>query len=141
MRNVVRLETAALVFLCTITAAAQQAAPGGRPLKQDYNSGEYLYRTFCASCHGNGGAGDGSVAEILRVPPPDLTLIARRNGGTFPRAGVFGAIDGRQAVRGHGPGDMPIWGDVLKSIEGHNEGIIRKRIDAIVIHIESLQAR
>jgi mono/diheme cytochrome c family protein len=44
---------------------------------QDYNSGEYLYRVFCASCHG--GAGDGSVAAILHVPPADLTAIARRN--------------------------------------------------------------
>ena len=118
------------------TAAAQRSQT-----RQDYNSGPYLYGAFCASCHGVRGAGDGVVADILRVRPPDLTAIAKRNGGTFPRDRVYAAIDGRQKVTGHGHADMPVWGDVLKTTEGQNEAVIKKRIDAVVEYLESIQTK
>jgi high-affinity iron transporter len=35
--------------------------------------GERIYRAQCASCHGNLGRGDGSVAATLVPPPADLT--------------------------------------------------------------------
>jgi mono/diheme cytochrome c family protein len=129
------------LWSCAMPLAGWQRSGGEmRPPKQDYNSGEYLYRAFCASCHGSHGTGDGSVANILRVPPSNLTQIARRNGGVFPRDRIFAAIDGRQTVRGHGPGEMPIWSDVLKTTESQNEAVIRKRLDALVTYVESLQS-
>ena len=106
-----------LVCLSTALAVAQRPALETRPPKQDYNSGEYLYRAFCASCHGGRGSGDGSVAGILRVPPANLTQIARQAGGTFPRDRVFAAIDGRQAIRGHGLGEMPVWGECSRRLK------------------------
>ena len=36
----------------------ETAAQRPKPARQDYNSGEYLYRTFCASCHGESAKGD-----------------------------------------------------------------------------------
>ncbi len=36
-------------------------------------SGEELYSTFCASCHGPEGRGDGIAAAVCRVSPADLT--------------------------------------------------------------------
>jgi putative copper resistance protein D len=36
-------------------------------------SGQALYRTHCASCHGGGGHGDGPAAAGLRPRPADLT--------------------------------------------------------------------
>ena len=49
--------------------------------------------------------------KYLKAPPPDLTLIAKRNGGTFPDTKIADLIDGRQPKNaGHGTSDMPIWG-------------------------------
>jgi mono/diheme cytochrome c family protein len=126
--------------VCFCAALAQRPSQETQPPRQDYNSGEYLYRAFCASCHGSRGRGDGPVAGMLRVAPPDLTSIARRNGGSFPRDRVLASIDGRQAVRGHGSAEMPVWGDVLKRTEGQNETVVRSRLAALVSHLESLQS-
>lgn len=35
--------------------------------------GRQTYEQNCVSCHGAGGAGDGKVAQTLRIPPADLT--------------------------------------------------------------------
>src|SRR5262245_63298397 len=89
-----RYVTAVIVLsMLTSGALARQARRGAAPPRQDYTSGEYLYRAFCASCHGPQGAGDGVVASTLRVPPPNLTTIALRNGGEFPAEQVSGTID------------------------------------------------
>jgi mono/diheme cytochrome c family protein len=131
-----------LVWIGAVLGAQQRPMSADREQpKQDYNSAEYLYRALCASCHGVRGAGDGAVADIMRVRPSDLTLVARRNGGTFPRDRVYAAIDGRQKVAGHGLADMPVWGDVLKRTEGQNEGQVKKRIDALVAYLESIQTK
>ena len=143
--------TAAIVTVLTVAALGIAVPPWAadaivaeaqvKPPRQDYNSGAYLYRTFCASCHGERGAGDGPVATLLIARPPDLTTIAARRGGQFNRPEVYAAIDGRRRVPGHGSVDMPIWGDVLKATEGHDDAIIKKRIDALVAHLESLQRK
>jgi hypothetical protein len=36
---------------------------------------------------------------------------------------------------------MPVWGDVLKRTEGSDEAIIKKRIDGLVLYLESLQRK
>lgn len=132
---------AAAAWLGAVTIGAQQPRAPEQAPRQDYNSGEYLYRAFCASCHGARGAGDGVVADLLRIPPPNLTTIARRNGGSFPAEQVYRAIDGRHAITAHGARQMPVWGDVLQVTEGQNETVIRKRIEALVSHLESIQSK
>ena len=67
--------------------------------------------TACATCHGRDGKGNGPVSAALRVPPPDLTVLAKKNNGVFPFSSVYEIIDGRKAVIAHGTRDMPIWGD------------------------------
>jgi len=132
----------ACAYFAAFAGAAPQIAKGSAAQpRQDYNSGEYLYHAFCASCHGDRGAGNGPLADILRVRPSDLTTIAARNGGVFPRDRIHAAIDGRTSVKEHGPGNMPIWGDLLKATEGRDEATITKRIGALVAYIESLQVR
>ena len=109
-----------------------------KPPRQDYNSGEYLYRTFCASCHGEAGHGDGPAAVTLRATAPDLTRIAARAGGAFPREEIKRIVDGRQTLPGH-DAEMPRWGRLLRSVEGDNDRAIQQRIDALVKHLESMQ--
>ena len=80
-------------------------------------SGKDLYLRFCASCHGDSARGDGPVASSFSVEVPDLTLIARRYGGEFPRDRVARIIDGRFIIGAHGSRTMPVWGEDLGRIE------------------------
>lgn len=64
------------------------------PAEPEEVSGKELFGQYCATCHGDGGKGDGPVAGDLPKPPADLTTIAARNGGTFPMIAVMSKIDG-----------------------------------------------
>ncbi len=77
---------------------------------QDY-AGKLEYQASCAPCHGSDGKGKGLLAAQLRVPPADLTALAKKNNGVFPLGAVYQVIDGRKVVIAHGTRDMPIWGD------------------------------
>jgi mono/diheme cytochrome c family protein len=119
-----------------LAAPAQQTAEA--PLMGE--TGDELFKTYCASCHGRSAKGDGPIAEHLRSRPPDLTLIARRAGGKFDADRVHRIIDGRNPVSGHGGADMPVWGDAFKrSGRGGTEEAVSARIREIVEHLRSLQ--
>jgi len=105
------------------------------------DAGSQLFRTFCASCHGTTGRGDGPLAEQLRRVPPDLTQYTRRNGGMFPSERVYRIIDGRD-VPSHGDREMPVWGDVFRMVPaGSVPGGVEARIDAVVRYLEGIQER
>ncbi|MBF9048219.1 c-type cytochrome [Rhodobacterales bacterium LSUCC0031] len=76
-------------------------------MAQDIAIGAVLYRDFCAACHGVAGKGDGTMADLMRRPPADLTRLA--GGGPFPILRVAATIDGRGRLPAHG-GDMPVFG-------------------------------
>jgi mono/diheme cytochrome c family protein len=79
--------------------------------------GRTTFRVYCANCHGAIGKGDGNLAEMLKVRPPDLTVLARKaEDGRFPREDIHARIDGRKPVAGHGSPDMPIWGDAFQKV-------------------------
>ena len=123
-----------------LTIAASAAAQGGPTQTGASRSGQDLFRTYCAACHGQGGTGNGPVASSLRKPPADLTLFARRNDGMFSPELVYRIVDGRDPVAGHGGGDMPIWGDAFsRTREGANEETVKERIQAIVSFLQSIQ--
>ncbi|MGE0360844.1 MAG: cytochrome c [Vicinamibacterales bacterium] len=130
---------AALAMASLCLAAAPLAA---QTRTDSTTTGDYLFRTYCASCHGTSAKGDGPLAASLRQRPADLTEIARRNKGVFPTEQVHRIIDGRQPVKGHGGPDMPVWGDVFARASGvQSEANITSRIEALVRYIEGLQAR
>ncbi|WP_439140288.1 c-type cytochrome [Roseicyclus sp.] len=74
---------------------------------QDIDAGAVLYRDFCAACHGPEARGDGTMADLLRTPPSDLTKLG--GTGAFPILAVAEQIDGRRPRAAHG-GDMPLFG-------------------------------
>lgn len=80
-------------------------------------SGKDLYGRFCASCHGVTGKGDGPVANSFKVEVPDLTLIARRAKGVYPRDRIEKIIDGRHILGAHGTRTMPVWGEDFSRLE------------------------
>ena len=130
------------------TPAGQGSGPAGKPPgapRPDAGihgvSGSYAYRTYCASCHGPGGKGDGPVAENLRFQPPDLSLLAKRNGGDYPVEKVHRIVDGRQPLPGHGGPEMPIWGDAFRNAEtGYDDAKVKEKIRSIVDYLRTLQA-
>lgn len=131
---------ASALMAASALVASSPSVDQVRSQRVDHQSGPFLFRAFCSSCHGESGKGDGPVADLLKQRPPDLGRIALRAGGVFPRDTVMRKIDGRTPVRAHG-GDMPIWGDTLKTTEGQDERVIKQRIDALTSHIESLQVK
>jgi hypothetical protein len=83
--------------------------------------------------------GDGPLADDLRVRPPDLTLLGRRNG-SFDREKVRRIVDGRNPVDGHGGPDMPVWGDVFKQAdEGYSDKKVAERIESLLDYLSSIQ--
>lgn len=125
--------------VCLLVAAAASATAQGTsqtpPARLD---GSALYTNYCASCHGTRATGDGPLATMLRKPPADLTLLARRNGGKFSREMVARIIDGRKPLSGHGGGDMPVWGEAFgKSLDSPES--TPDKIAALVSYLESIQ--
>ena len=123
--------------------AVPAAAKGGEgQASSSQFDGKGLYRSYCASCHGETGRGDGPIAAHLKPPPADLTQIANRNKGKFPADRVTQLIDGRQVVKPHGNSQMPVWGDAFsKATTDSDEASIKGRIAALVSYLESIQAR
>lgn len=104
-------------------------------------TGAQLFRQHCASCHGHAGAGNGAAADRLRQRPPDLTRFTARNGGVFPSEKVRRIVDGRE-VPSHVEREMPVWGNAFRTgREGPSPEEVRRRIDAIVDFLQSIQRR
>lgn len=125
-----------------VIAASLISSPAA--LAADYvgMSGKQLYGRFCASCHGAEGRGDGPVAPSFSIEVPDLTLIARRSGGRFPRDRVVRIIDGRYVVGAHGSRTMPVWGEDFSRAEigdPNAERATRILIDRLADYVWLLQ--
>lgn len=103
--------------------------------------GRTSYRIYCRNCHGKTGVGDGPIAELLKVPPADLTALSQKHGGEYPAEDVYQAIDGRIETRGHGSREMPIWGYSFQdpSRSDDQEAEVRERILDLVAFIRTLQ--
>jgi len=105
-------------------------------------SGERLYVRHCAVCHGRSGTGDGPFRGVLTVAPSDLTRIAERRGGSFPRDEIAAYVDGRFVPPAHGTREMPVWGRWLGRSLGPRvepDEATRGEILAILTYLETLQ--
>jgi len=111
-----------------------------RPAATDPSSGSAMYHSYCSACHGKAGKGDGPAAAALKKGPSDLTILARRNGGKFPALAVQNAINGEVGLPSHGSKDMPVWGDVFRSMST-NESLTTMRMHNLTKYIESLQVK
>jgi len=95
-----------ILLMLALGSAAPAAA-------QDAGRGAELYRLYCAGCHGATARGNGPMADLMNVPPADLTSLAAGNEGVFPTFRVVSQIDGRDPLRAHG-GEMPVFGDAFE---------------------------
>ncbi|MDO6589175.1 cytochrome c [Loktanella sp. D2R18] len=121
-----------------IVAALTLAACVEKP-----ESGAQLYEAECAGCHGADARGDGPYARGLETAPPDLTTIAARNGGVFPRDQVMSTIDGLQRDA-HFSAAMPEFGagDLGETVIVENNGLgtpVPTKLLLLTDYIELLQ--
>ena len=77
---------------------------------QDADKGEVEFLLNCAGCHGTDGKASGPLSTKLDTKPTDLTLLAKRNHGTFDAGAIYQKIDGRNDRTSHHSAEMPIWG-------------------------------
>jgi mono/diheme cytochrome c family protein len=120
--------------------------PGAGMAQQEEvaKAGQPSYEQYCAVCHGLDGKGNGEMAKVLTVKPADLTQLSKKNNGTFPFWRVFRVIDGREEIKGHGPRDMPIWGQEFLVQAGSSpvaQSQVRGRIMELIYYLESIQAK
>lgn len=104
-------------------------------------SGQDMYKSYCAVCHGVDGTGNGPAAQALKVPPPDLTQLAQKNDGKYPALKVSAVIRGEDALAAHGSKEMPIWGKLFWSMSGGHGSEVQQRVANLNKHIESLQKK
>jgi len=104
-------------------------------------SGRQMYNTYCAVCHGIDGKGGGPATEALKVPPPDLTMLAKKNGGTYPSDHVRSAIENDLHLAAHGSKEMPVWGDLFWRMSQGHSSEVQLRVSNLNKYIESLQAK
>jgi mono/diheme cytochrome c family protein len=134
---------AVLACVLAASAAAQSVTPA--------ELGKREFESSCASCHGMDAQGDGPMRPFLVRPPTDLTTLARRNGGVYPKSVVADLIDGR-GVTGpgpHGTRDMPVWGRIYREQSEYQtrgtpippEWSVRGRIYALVEYLGTVQQR
>jgi mono/diheme cytochrome c family protein len=113
-------------------------APSASP--EESIAGKDSFKFYCATCHGSNGRGHGPVASALKTPPADLTVLASRNGGLFPRDAVRAYVTGTgRMLPSHGPAEMPVWGPTFRAFEPAAR--TSERIDNLVKYIESIQRR
>ena len=107
-------------------------------------SGRNAFLESCASCHGVDAKGTGSMAGGLDPRPADLTTIAARNGGTFPRDRVMSTIDGFASGAHFSPA-MPEFGETDLGetvIVEESPGVgtpVPERLLALADYLESIQ--
>ena len=104
-------------------------------------SGRQMYDAYCASCHGQGGKGNGPAASALKMPPTDLTQLAAKNGGTFPEAHVAEVIKGDSMMPAHGSKEMPVWGPVFLNLAHNDPAVAQLRVRNLTRYVAGMQQK
>jgi len=143
--TIVAVMTIALII--SASAFAQDAAKTPPTVKHvpitnvSSSSGKDMFASYCAVCHGANAKGDGPAASALKTPPPDLTVLAKKNGGKYPSAHVAAVIRGQATLVSHGTADMPVWGPIFSSISGGHSAQVTQRISNLSQYVGTLQEK
>jgi len=124
-----------------------QALSTPAPKAKGKSQGQLEFENSCAMCHGLAGKGMGPYSDSLKRSPPDLTMLAKRNGSVFPLQRVYEVIEGAEAS--HGPREMPIWGQRYRidaaafyvDVDYNPEVFVRGRILSLIDYLNQLQQR
>ena len=147
IKNIIVVVTSLFVFTCTVAAQENTQAPPAKviqhvPVKAvSPAAGKEMYTSYCAVCHGTDGKGGGPAASALKVPPTDLTLLTKTNGGKYPALKVTSSIRGETALPAHGSKEMPVWGTLFWSLSSGHQAEVQQRVVNLTRYIESMQAK
>ena len=78
--------------------------------RADDTGAQGIFMTYCSTCHGPTGDGQGPVGKVLDPPPRDFTKGDFKYGGTDQD--IFDVISDGAAARGGSPLMAP-WGSVI----------------------------
>jgi len=129
-------------FVCAmllLLASFVLAADSGTS-KPAVPSGRVLFAEHCASCHGVDAKGAGPAALTLKIQPPDLTSLAKRDG-KFPYDQVYKTIDGDFPVTAHGTREMPTWGALFLALTDLNQQTAEQYVRNLTNYIKSIQGK
>lgn len=128
----------ALAFALLLCGALAQAQP--LTALPSPTSGKDMFGAYCAPCHGRDAKGTGPAASVFKVPPSDLTVLARKHGGKFPGAEVAKELSSVYQAP-HGSWEMPVWGPIFTEISPKSDAVGALRVTNIVRYIETLQVK
>lgn len=135
-----KIMLAALLMPIALGASDQKhVSQGLQPTPTSPTSGQQMFRAYCADCHGDQGKGNGPLVSILKMAPPDLTSLSKRNSGKFPYDRVYQTIVGESQSAAHGSREMPIWGPVFRSMGKGRKDETKLRMQTLTSYIASLQ--
>ena len=104
------------LFVTAMMIAGLTAGFAAAVQAEDLDVGKLEFQSSCASCHGTDAQGNGPISDQLKIPPPDLTILAKNNNGIFPTNAVYETIYGSKTIAAHGTREMPIWGERFNPI-------------------------
>lgn len=131
--------SSALLCLAGSARMAGQQTPKKVTSASSELSGGDLFKSYCAPCHGSDAKGNGPMAVVLKVPPPNLTTLSKRNNGMFPADRVATILKSGVDVPAHGSAEMPIWGSTFADIKTHR--VVTMRVSEMIRYLESIQAK
>ena len=135
------------VALLPAWGEAQQKRPAR---SAPFDLGKMEYEAKCASCHGVKGKGNGPAARYMSGKVPDLTVLAKNNGGILPIENMNSIIVGASGAAGpHGSREMPVWGNVYRAEDMMQspdnpydpESYVRGRILVLIEYINRIQSK
>jgi Cytochrome c len=127
-----------LVLAVLVVTSAVAAARVDRPAqgvvvtvnRTPANDGKLMYASYCASCHGLDGKGDGPTASALISRPTDLTALSRNNHGKFPLVTVKSALEFARRAQymepskcRHGDRFFTRWTALMRASSGECSGL------------------
>jgi len=101
-----RFLSASLILAATVAFGLTLEATA----KGDAAKGKQIYGTYCVTCHGVAGDGQGPVGKTLKPPPRDFTAGDFKYGSSDQD--VFDIISNGAASKGGSPLMAP-WGAVI----------------------------
>jgi mono/diheme cytochrome c family protein len=143
-----KLLTLAVIFMAVSAfAVAQDASTQAPPVVKHVpitnapaDSGQAMFKSYCAVCHGIDSKGNGPAAPAMKTPPADLTTLAQKNGGKYPSAHIATIIR-EGGLTSHGNQEMPVWGPSFSSISPGQKGVVQLRVYNLVKYIEEIQVK
>jgi len=104
-------------------------------------SGQEMYSSYCAVCHGKDGKGNGPAASELKQKPADLTTLAKRHDGKYPDDYVVSVLRFGVKSPSHGSSDMPMWGPLLSAVSNRDAAQVEIRIANLNRYLKSIQVK